>query len=179
MKKKIVGIVAAALLLGGSIGFAASSSLIGAKVSGMYTIKQDGKKIADAIVVNNSAYVPVRTMSEATGTGLTVEGKTIILESKETEKPTATPETGTTVAEPVNTQRVLSEAEKTVLRERLASSGAVIDRYNEVIAQTKAEIAAPKESSNIAELQKFVVDIESRIAATEAIISDIKAQLDK
>lgn len=177
MKKKIVGIVAAALLLGGSIGFAANTSLIGAKVAGLYSIEQNGKKIADAVIINGSAYVPVRTMSEATGTGLTIEGKTIILKSKDADKPVAIPETDTTVAEPVNTQRVLSESEKATLRSKLVVGESAIAKYHEVIAQTKAEIDAPKESSNIAELQKFIVDIESRITATEAIIADIKAKL--
>ncbi|MFD2876633.1 hypothetical protein ACFTAO_12760 [Paenibacillus rhizoplanae] len=53
-------------------------------------MEQDGKKIADAVIINGSAYVPVRAMSEATGTGLAVEGKRITMESKAA----ATVETG-------------------------------------------------------------------------------------
>ncbi|MFD1908232.1 hypothetical protein ACFSQ7_35905 [Paenibacillus rhizoplanae] len=75
-------------------------------------MEQDGKKIADAVIINGSAYVPVRAMSEATGTGLAVEGKRITMESKAA----ATVETGTAVAElvttPANTQRMLTEEEK-------------------------------------------------------------------
>jgi nitrogenase molybdenum-iron protein alpha/beta subunit len=175
MKKKVVGIAVAALLFGSSIGYAASSSVIGAKVTGLFTLQYSDKtKIADAVIINGSAYVPVRKMAEATGTELTVEGKTITLG----DKANVIAEPGTTVAEPTaSTLRVLTEEEKAVLRERLASSDAVIARYRVVIEQTKAEIATPKESSNITELQKFVVELESRITATEEIIADIKAQL--
>ncbi|OKP91836.1 hypothetical protein A3844_01610 [Paenibacillus helianthi] len=80
MKKRIVGAVAVVLLLGGSIGFAAGTSLIGAKVTGTYEIEQGGKKIADAAIINGTAYVPVRIMSEATGTTLSVDGRKITLE---------------------------------------------------------------------------------------------------
>ncbi|MEI2395576.1 hypothetical protein [Paenibacillus phytohabitans] len=80
MKKRVIGSVVAVLLLGGSIGFAAGTSIIGSKVTGTYSIEQNGKKIADAAIINGTAYVPVRVMSEATGTSLSVEGRKITLE---------------------------------------------------------------------------------------------------
>jgi hypothetical protein len=74
LKKKIIIITTAALMLGDSVGFAAASSpLIGAKVQGLFTVqKVDGTKIGDAVIINGSAYAPVRAISEATGTGLKV-----------------------------------------------------------------------------------------------------------
>ncbi|MCL6605626.1 MAG: hypothetical protein K6T94_22410 [Paenibacillus sp.] len=86
MKNKIIGVFAVAFLLGSSIGFAANASLIGAKVTGMYSIEQGGKKIADAVIINGSAYVPVLAMSKATGTNLAVKGKTITVDNTETAK---------------------------------------------------------------------------------------------
>lgn len=172
MKKKIIGIVAAALLLGSSIGYAANSSLIGAKVTGLFSVEQDGKKIADAVIINGSAYVPVRAMSEATGTGLAVEGKTITVESKAT----AIAETGTTVAEPVTT-RVLTETERETLRSKMVTGERAIAKYREVIAQTESELAAATGATDVQGLKDFIADLESRIAATETIIADIKAQL--
>lgn len=80
MKKRIIGSVVAVMLLSGSIGFAAGTSLIGSKVTGTYAIEQGGKKIADAAIINGTAYVPVRIMSEATGTKLNVNGRKITLE---------------------------------------------------------------------------------------------------
>lgn len=160
MKKKIVGIVAAALLLGGSIGFAASSSLIGAKVSGLYTIKQDGKKIADAIVVNNSAYVPVRTMSEATGTGLTVEGKTIILESKETEKLT-----------------LKASIEEAKLREKLAVSESSVQVLKEAIQLAETTAAILTSAADQEAQRNYIAELNKRVEFTKTEITQIKTQL--
>ncbi|MFD1908231.1 hypothetical protein ACFTAO_12765 [Paenibacillus rhizoplanae] len=64
-----------------------------------------------------------------------------------------------------------------MFRSKIVTGEQAITKYREVIEQTKAEIATPKDTSNVLELQKFVVDLESRIAATETIIADIKAQL--
>ncbi|WHY17979.1 hypothetical protein QNH28_21105 [Paenibacillus sp. G2S3] len=160
MKKKIVGIVAAALLLGGSIGFAASSSLIGAKVSGMYTIKQDGKKIADAIVVNNSAYVPVRTMSEATGAGLTVEGKTIILESKETEK--AALKVSIAVAK---------------LRERLAGAESSVQVLKEAIKLVETTAADLTSAADQEARRNYIAELNKRVEFMETEIAQLNEQL--
>lgn len=82
MKKFVSGIIVGALLFSGVSAFADSVGIIGKKVAGTYTVIKDGKKIADAAIINGSAYAPVRAVSEATGTSLTVEGKTIIMESK-------------------------------------------------------------------------------------------------
>ncbi|MDH6369765.1 hypothetical protein CA600_24635 [Paenibacillus sp. VTT E-133280] len=160
MKKKIVGIVAAALLLGGSIGFAASSSLIGAKVSGMYTIKQDGKKIADAIVVNNSAYVPVRTMSEATGAGLTVEGKTIILESKETEK-----------------AALKASIAAAKLRERLAGAESSVQVLKEAIQLVETTAADLTSAADQEARRNYIAELNKRVAFMETEIAQLKEQL--
>jgi hypothetical protein len=160
MKKKIVGIVAAALLLGGSIGFAASSSLIGTKVSGMYTIKQDGKKIADAIVVNNSAYVPVRTMSEATGAGLTVEGKTIILESKETEK-----------------AALKASIAAAKLRERLAGAESSVQVLKEAIQLVETTAADLTSAADQEARRNYIAELNKRVAFMETEIAQLKEQL--
>lgn len=86
LKKKIIIITTAALMLGGSIGFAATNSpLIGAKVQGLFMVqKSDGTKIGDAVIINGTAYAPVRSVSEATGATLTVEGKKIIMSENNT-----------------------------------------------------------------------------------------------
>lgn len=83
MKKFIAGVAVGALIFGAVPVFADSiKSLVGTKVTGVYTVEQDGKKIADGAVLNGSAYVPVRAIANATGTSLTVEGKKITLGSK-------------------------------------------------------------------------------------------------
>lgn len=81
LKKFVSGIIVGALLFSGVSAFADSVGLIGKKVTGTYAVVKDGKKIADAAIINGSAYAPVRAVSEATGAALTVEGKTIIMET--------------------------------------------------------------------------------------------------
>ncbi|MEK4061679.1 MULTISPECIES: hypothetical protein [unclassified Paenibacillus] len=79
MKKFVSGVIVGALLFGGASAFAGSASLIGQKVQGLFTVEKNGAKVADAIIINGSAYAPIRAVSEATGTKLTIEGKKIIM----------------------------------------------------------------------------------------------------
>ncbi|OMD21165.1 hypothetical protein [Paenibacillus odorifer] len=80
MKKFISGVIVGALLFSGVTVFADSASLIGQKVQGLFTIEKNGKKVDDAIIINGTAYAPVRSVAEASGAKLTVEGKKIIME---------------------------------------------------------------------------------------------------
>lgn len=81
MKKFISGIIVGALLFTGASAFADSISLVGQKVlvQGLFSIEKNGKKVDDAIIINSTAYAPVRSVSEATGATLTLEGKKIIM----------------------------------------------------------------------------------------------------
>ncbi|MDF9845168.1 MULTISPECIES: hypothetical protein [unclassified Paenibacillus] len=81
MKKFISGVIVGVLLFASASAFADSVGIFGKKVTGIYTIMQDGKKVAEAGIINGSAYAPVRAVSDAVGASLTVEGRTIIIES--------------------------------------------------------------------------------------------------
>ncbi|WP_339314636.1 DUF4352 domain-containing protein [Paenibacillus sp. FSL R10-2734] len=80
MKKFISGFVAGALLFGGASAFAASG-LLGQKVQGVFTVEKDGAKIAEAAIINGSAYAPLRAVADATGTEIGIQGKKIIIGS--------------------------------------------------------------------------------------------------
>ncbi|MNI50656.1 hypothetical protein D3C73_1053320 [compost metagenome] len=82
MKKFVSGVIVGVMLFAGASAFAASPSLIGQKVQGLFTIERNGNKIADAVIINGSAYAPVRSVAEATGAGLSVEGKKIIMSTE-------------------------------------------------------------------------------------------------
>lgn len=82
MKKFVSGMIVGIMLFAGASAFAASPSLIGQKVQGLFTIERNGSKIADAVIINGSAYAPVRSVVEATGAGLSVEGKKIIMSTE-------------------------------------------------------------------------------------------------
>ncbi|NWL87547.1 hypothetical protein DMN77_08010 [Paenibacillus sp. 79R4] len=77
MKKFIAGFIVSALLFGAIPAFADGvKSIFGAKVTGIYTVqKPNGEKVAEGAVLNGSAYVPVRAMSEAVNRPLTVDSK--------------------------------------------------------------------------------------------------------
>ncbi|WP_375103765.1 hypothetical protein ACDZ28_32660 [Paenibacillus sp. RS8] len=85
MKKFVSGLIVGVLLFAGASVFADSASLIGKKVQGLYTIEKSGKKVSDAIIIDGSAYAPVRAVAEATGAGLSVEGKKIIMSTEDSQ----------------------------------------------------------------------------------------------
>jgi hypothetical protein len=80
LKKFISGVIVGVLLFASASAFADSVGIFGKKVTGIYTIMQDGKKVAEAGIINGSAYAPVRAVSDAVGASLTVEGRTIVIE---------------------------------------------------------------------------------------------------
>lgn len=82
VKKFISGVIVGVMLFAGASVFADSVSLIGQKVQGLYTIQKDGKKIGDAVIIKGTAYAPVRAVSNAAGTNLTVSGRNIIMKDE-------------------------------------------------------------------------------------------------
>lgn len=66
-------------MFGGASAFAASG-LLGQKVQGVFTIEKDGAKIAEAAIINGSAYAPLRAVADATGTDIGIQGKKIIID---------------------------------------------------------------------------------------------------
>lgn len=81
----VAGILIGAMLFGGIPAFADTvKGILGAKVTGVYTVKKaTGEKVADGAILNGSTYVPVRAISEAAGIPLTVDtkGKVIVMGS--------------------------------------------------------------------------------------------------
>ncbi|WP_313636734.1 hypothetical protein [Paenibacillus sp.] len=148
MKKFISGIIVGALLFTGASVFADSASLIGQKVQGIFVIEKSGTKVAEAVVINGTAYAPVRAVSEAAGTKLTVEGKKIIMDE------TVIASTGETITE----------------RDHIVSE---IARYDKQISGYKADIL-PTYKLQAEELANNG-DLGKRAAETYA---DFKAQVD-
>lgn len=82
MKKLVVGVI-----IGSCISLSASAyanNIIGQKIQGTYPISIDGIFLSnEAIVVNGTSYVPVRTASEKFGYDVKFESKKIFLVRKE------------------------------------------------------------------------------------------------
>lgn len=89
MKKKLIIVTTMALSLfsGAAIAGAAGTGLLGAKVQGLFSVEVNGKEINDAVVINGSTYIPVRSLSESLGAGLSVTGKKVVI-TTETQSPT-------------------------------------------------------------------------------------------
>jgi len=180
MKKEIIGIAVAALLFGSSIGYAASSTLIGAKVTGLFTLQYTDKtKIADAIIINGSAYVPVRKMAEATGTELKVEGKTITLESTVETSPAigeitqSEPVTGA----PMVIQVPLTTAEKEILQTRITKSERALLVTREELAQAREKLTASTDDMEIQKLKKNIKELETSISGIQKVLDADKARI--
>ncbi|CAM4376589.1 hypothetical protein U9M73_13165 [Paenibacillus phoenicis] len=164
MKKFILGIFVGALLFGAVPAFAESTiDLMRAKITGVFQIeKSDGSKIADAPVINGSAYVPIRALTDATGIPLEVRGKKIILVEKKTAIETAP-----------------NQTDPEVLKERLEGLESGAAKYKEIIAETESRLAVSTDAKEIEELQIFLDDLRDRLESYNTMIEEIKAELNE
>lgn len=186
LKKFVSGIIVGALLFAGASAFAAPSSLIGQRVQGIFSIEQGGKKLADAVIINGSAYAPVRAVADATGSSLIVEGKKIIMNETTTTTTTTTTTSSTegnikisdlkVQREKINSEITrlengIKDLEENVLpgfRESAEilknnkgageTAKAALDQYEAILSKHKSDFAA---------LQQQLADINAQIAALE------------
>ncbi|MEK4488359.1 hypothetical protein NYE44_01730 [Paenibacillus sp. FSL L8-0493] len=168
MKKLISGAIAGALLLTSVSVFADSASLVGKKVQGLFTVEQNGAKIADAVIIDGVAYAPVRAVSQAAGVELKVEGKKIIMsESTEvtpTNVPTPTPSATASTNRPAISEEQAKENKIRSLEIKLATlSGS--------IAMAEAQL---KDKPDNAELQQKVIDLKAEYATLEAQLAELQ-----
>lgn len=170
MKKILTGVLTGALLLTGVTAFAASTSLVGQKVQGLFTIEQNGTKVADAVIINGTAYAPVRAVSEAAGVDLKVEGKKIIMsESVEvvsnpdpasTPAPSATP----VISRPTLSPEKQKENKIISLNSQLMTLAAKIGMA-EIQLKDKPDNAELQQK--VSDLKKEYADIQAQLAALQ------------
>ncbi|MEC0167845.1 hypothetical protein [Paenibacillus graminis] len=175
MKKFISGVIVGALLFGGASVFAEATNLIGQKVQGIFTIEKSGAKVADAVVINGSAYAPVRAVAEATGSKLTVEGKKIIMGDA-----SAAPSNGTAsdlqeqrakIAKEIETyEKKIKGYNEDILptykqqSEELANNGALGQRAADTYAEFKKQVEG---------WEAEVVTLKSKLAELDAKIAQL------
>lgn len=177
MKKIITGFLLGAMIFGSVPAFAASiKNLIGAKVTGIYTVEQNGKRIADGVIINGSAYVPVRSMAVATGTELTVEGKTIILGEPEgnalSDEALKWTNKSQKIKGDVSSWRILIEAENEAIKtleSKIAEEKAAVDK-------TPGRLEALE--TNLAKSQAYVDELQVKIDVAEAEIKRLQTLID-
>ncbi|MCT2195203.1 DUF4315 family protein [Paenibacillus sp. p3-SID1389] len=164
------GLLVGAIIFGGSSAIAAVKSLVGSKVTGVYTInKADGTKVADGAVINGAAYVPVRDVSEAVGIPLRVEGKTITIGTiKESEVIGANDAMSPEVMELAN---AISRYERDIL-----SWKGLIETENATLTSLNESRAAAEKGA--AEAPFLVEGIDANIEKTKARIAEYQAKID-
>lgn len=180
MKKFVSGIIVGALLFAGASAFADSTVLTGKKVSGMYVIeKRSGGKIADAAIIDGTAYAPVRAVAEATGAKLTVEGKKIIVGETAAEIATSNKDGVDDLkagrdkisADITRLDNGIKDIEKNVLpglresAEILSTNGKIGERAKETLAQYETQLL--KDKTELITLQAQLIEIDAKIAALE------------
>jgi hypothetical protein len=168
MKKLLTGVLAGTLLLTGVTAFAATNSLVGQKVQGLFTVEQNGEKIADAVIINGTAYAPVRAVSEAAGVDLKVEGKKIIM--SDSSEPTVTPDpTPTPSATAVTNKPTISPEQ--AKENKIRSLEIKLATMAGSIAMAEAQL---KDKPNDAELQKKIADLKAEYATLQAQLAELQ-----
>ncbi|MEK4059732.1 MULTISPECIES: hypothetical protein [Paenibacillus] len=84
MKKIAAGFLAGAILMVSAQALGATSSLVGKKIQAEYTVNVYGKKLVDpAIIIDGKSYAPVRAIGELAGYKVSISGKNINLDEKD------------------------------------------------------------------------------------------------
>lgn len=163
MKKFVSGVIVGALLFAGVSVFADSVGLIGQKVTGTFSVEKDGKKIADAAIINGSAYAPVRAVSNATGAELKVEGRKIIMG-----------EANATDAEQLSVK-------KSTLRAVISSAQSNIDiaNKNDIERLEKRLIELKANDTGSPESKLTIKSVENSLAESRAYIAEQQAKIDE
>lgn len=173
MKKFISGIIVGGMLFAGASVFADGDSLIGKKVQGLYSVEKNGNKVADAVVIDGTAYAPVRAVSDATGAGLSVEGKRIIIQDKEVQ-----PIVSSTISasEQRKKDKIFS------LKNGIAICQENISKFESLLKIEKEKLEADSSDGkvsameNIQELEIRIKQEQDSIAAAEAQLADLQKE---
>ncbi|WP_068616619.1 hypothetical protein [Paenibacillus tuaregi] len=183
MKKFVAGVVVGAMLFAGTSVFADSiKGLIGMKVGATYEVIKNGKKIGDAALIGDKAYVPVRATSDAAGIPLVVKGKTITMGEVEASKDRAySPEDTATLGQITTLENDIRGYEKDLayteeseikpLQERLTAQQAKPEdtqAYREGIKILQDKIK---------DRQDYASSLKAKISESKAKIDALKAQL--
>lgn len=141
-------------------------SMVGKKVTGEYTIVVDGNKLSDkGAVIDSRANVPARALSEALGATVKVEGRTITINSNDTQSVTGDSNT------PDNKYEGLS---KTSIQESIKTLKENIIPFNE---KMKDSILAEIEQAKTAGAAELVQTKQSQLKEVEEQLSQSKQDL--
>ena len=175
MKRFISGVIVGLLIFAGTTAFAdTAKNLFGKKVEGTFEVEFNGKKINDAAVIEGSTYLPVRSISEAAGINIAVEGKKISL----------TTQAGSSDMSDLEVDK--SNAARSVIENKISTLEGEIKWHNFNINATEtgelpplvkrlAELKAANDGSEVA--KQGIMIVEGKITDSNAYIADLKAKI--
>ncbi|MEK3735721.1 hypothetical protein NYE47_00975 [Paenibacillus sp. FSL H7-0941] len=167
MKKFISGVIVGVLLFSGVSAFADGVSIFGKKISGIYTVEMNGKKIADAGIIDGSAYAPVRAVSEAAGVTFKVdpERKKIIMN---------TDGTGTQISEAFSVKISTLKASISTYQANIDST-----KEHEIAVSEKNLVTAQGSDNGTPESALVISSLEQRIKESKAYITEQQKLIDQ
>lgn len=186
--KKYVYSSAIALLLVGLVSAsvsAAAASMVGKKVQSVISVFVNGEKIKDAVVIEGTTYVPVRSFSETTGYSINIKGGDVLLTAPESINRTEED----VVAEIKAKNRLdILQNDVTFWKSQLSGEKEAaelarksIEKIDALNANSSAE--APKVDDAIvkeklANAEAAISELEAKITAAEAEIAELQAKID-
>lgn len=154
--KTAIGLTAGLLLFGGTAA-AASSGLIGQKVSAVIGVERHGKPVAEAIVVNGRSYVPVRSLEEAAGITYAVQdnGKIGLSDSPAS----------------IAGQLTKQKSELLRLQREIAQGEQTIHKLQALMPELSTNAGDPTTQASLAAIQKKLEETRAAYAHTQTIVS--------
>lgn len=180
--KKLIGTTIAAVILLSSltaVAAAASTGLIGKKVQALIPVELNGKVVKDAVIIDGTTYAPVRSLSDAAGFDLSIEGGKV--------KVTTGATTDDSISKNLNVKYQIQ-----VLQNQIEWNKELIKNTEQSIADFKNKIETEKAYTTdvdahklmIEGLQKnlddqlaYVADLQKKIDAANAEIAQLESQL--
>ncbi|MNV26384.1 hypothetical protein D3C71_1175040 [compost metagenome] len=178
LKKFVSGVIIGAMLFAGTSVFADSiKSLVGTKVSGTYTVIKNGKKIGDAAVIGDKAYVPVRAISDAAGIPLTVKGKTITMgeSSKVQEDKVYSAEDTEILGKIITLENSIRDYTSTI---NITENDEIKPLQDKLAAQLASPEDTPAYKEGIEILKNKIKDRQDYVASLKAKIAEAQVQID-
>lgn len=150
-------------------------SLIGKKVAGEYTVNVNGKILSDkAIVVNNKAHVPLRSVSDSLGGKIKIDGKTIIITTNSTSNNAPGSISNKYFGKPkTEIEASLKILKEDILKEAQDGRERVVTEINRLKASVSQEMVPFWESqltdydANIARIKIDIAEAEAALAAAK------------
>ncbi|OKP99097.1 hypothetical protein [Paenibacillus sp. P46E] len=139
MKKLAAGFLAGAVLMISTQAIGASTSLVGKTIQAEYTVNVYGKKLADkAIVIDGKSYAPVRAIGELAGYKVSLSGKTISLDERQSVSSPSLAKAESITIGPLPT--MTPDSETAVTKSKIKAIDSQIDNVVDDILSTSSKL---------------------------------------